>query len=316
VALAFAWIPFALAAWAVAGDPDHLRWLVAATLLFSLAHQPLTLWLVYGDAAQRRAHRSVFVWAPVVATAAVAVGMSVRPEAVAIVAGAWNVAHTLRQRYGLCRMYGRASGVDGAGDHRLLWTWLLGAVVVVLARVDLADTARALGLGRRNTVAIEFLGAGRGLAVVALPAVLIAVGAVTATWLRDERRRPVHSTARAVYVASTLSLLAVLAVAPVVGLVAYVGSHAAEYLLVVRWRMDRAAQRTADGDHVGALARRIGGATTVGVYLVGVVALIGGLRLVGGGRVAATALLTLGALHLFYDGFIWHSSRATRTEAA
>jgi hypothetical protein len=32
--------------------------------------------------------------------------------------------------------------------------------------------------------------------------------------------------------------------------------------------------------------------------------------------VAATALLTLGALHLFYDGLIWHSPTATRTSAA
>ena len=115
-----------------------LRTLVSLTLLFSFAHQPLTLWLVYGDAAQRRSHASAVVWAPVVLVLAIAVGTSVRPEVVALVAGVWNVAHTLRQRYGLCKLYGRLSGVDCGADNRLLWSWLTLAVIVAFARTDVS----------------------------------------------------------------------------------------------------------------------------------------------------------------------------------
>ena len=56
IAMALLWVPFVSAAVAVSNDPDRLRTLVSLTLLFSFAHQPLTLWLVYGDAAQRRSH--------------------------------------------------------------------------------------------------------------------------------------------------------------------------------------------------------------------------------------------------------------------
>ena len=114
-----------------------LRWLVSATLLFSFAHQPLTLWLVYGDASQRHARRRLVLWAPVVALLAVSVGMSVRPDLLALVAGVWNVAHTLRQRYGVSRLYGRLAGIDCPGDNRLLWSWLVLAVVVALTGTNL-----------------------------------------------------------------------------------------------------------------------------------------------------------------------------------
>src|ERR687897_2097491 len=140
--VAFVWVPFALAAQAVADDPERLRWLVSATLLFSFAHQPLTLWLVYGDASQRHARRRLVLWAPVVALLAVSVGMSVRPDLLALAAGVWNVAHTLRQRYGVSRLYGRLARIDCSGDNRLLWSWLVLAVGVALTGTDLRRAAQ------------------------------------------------------------------------------------------------------------------------------------------------------------------------------
>src|SRR5918994_5239547 len=167
--VAFVWVPFALAAQAVADDPERLRWLVSATLVFSFAHQPLTLWLVYGDAEQRRSHASLFTWAPLVAVAVVGIGSSVRPELLVLVAGAWNVAHTLRQRYGLSRLYGRRSGIDCSADNRMLWSWLSVAVLVALARTDLGELARDVGLGARTTSAVDTLAAAHTLGAVLVP---------------------------------------------------------------------------------------------------------------------------------------------------
>src|SRR4051794_1085201 len=76
IAMAFLWLPFAVVTFVVADDLSRLRWVVSATLLFSFAHQPLTLWLVYGDASQRRGHRRLFVFTPVVALIAVSIGTS------------------------------------------------------------------------------------------------------------------------------------------------------------------------------------------------------------------------------------------------
>jgi hypothetical protein len=313
--MAMLWVPFALAAHAVSGDQEQLRWLVSATLLFSFAHQPLTLWLVYGDPAQRRSHASLVVWAPVALGLAVAIGMSVRPDVVALVAGVWNVAHTLRQRYGLCKLYGRLSGINCGADNRLLWSWLLLAVIVGLVRTDLSALARAMGLGRRNRAAIDVLTTADVVIAALLPVALAVAIVVTARWARSESRRSTHSAPRLVYLASTAALLVTLAVDPVVGFVGYVGAHAAEYFLIVRWRVGRAAERSIPGDAVGALARRVGGGGTLGLYaavLAGFIVVINALRPNG---VTPVIVLTLGALHLFFDGVIWHAPRPVTVTA-
>ena len=307
--MALLWVPFALAALAVRHDPEHLRFLVSATLLFSFAHQPLTLWLVYGDAEQRRAHPSLVVWAPAVLVVAVVIGTTIRPDVVALVAGLWNVAHTLRQRYGLCKLYGRLGGINCGADNRLLWSWLALAVVVALARTDLSATARAIGLSRRNSGAIDVIASADAAVEIVLPAMVILAIVVTARWARNELHRSTHSTSRLAYLASTAALIALLAIDPIVGFVGYVGAHAAEYFLVVRWRVDRAAAGRLSRDAVGALARRVGGDGTLGLYAVVVVALIFALRVLEPVEVVPVIVLTLGGLHLLFDGVIWKSPR-------
>lgn len=309
LAMALLWVPFAVAAYAVSNDPDRLRTLVSFTLLFSFAHQPLTLWLVYGDAAQRRSLASPVVWAPVVLVLAVAVGTSVRPEVVALVAGVWNVAHTLRQRYGLSKLYGRLSGIESGADNRLLWSWLTLAVIVALARTDVSATARALGIGRRNTMAFDAVASAETVIAALLPVAVAVTILTTARWAQGELRRSTHSSPRLFYLASTAALLVVLAVDPIVGFVGYVGAHAAEYILVVRWRVDRAAQRPLAGDRVGALAQRVGSGGTLALYAVAIAALIVVIRLLDRSDLVTSIVLTLGALHLFFDGFIWRSPR-------
>lgn len=310
VAMALLWLPFVVAAYAAADDPDALRWLVSATLLFSFAHQPLTLWLVYGDAAQRQASPRLVVLAPFVALLAVSIGTSIRPDVVALIAGVWNVAHTLRQRYGLSRLYGRLAGIDCSGDNRLLLSWLAVAVVAALAGTNLGEAARGAGLGSRNTAAIDALAAADVLGAVLL---LIAMGvavAVTTAWLRTERHRPFHSRPRFIYLGSTAALFVVLAIEPVAGFVGYVGAHAAEYVMLVRWRIRRAGEKAAAGDGVGAMVRRIGANGSIASYAVAVVALIAGLRNLNGSQIAVAITLTLGALHLAFDSVIWRSPRA------
>ncbi|MBV8985648.1 MAG: hypothetical protein JO248_14525 [Acidimicrobiia bacterium] len=313
VTMALVWVPFALAAHAVAHDPGQLRGLVTATLLFSFAHQPLSLWLVYGDDRQRDAYRVLFTWAPVVVIAVVAAGTAVQPAVVALVAGAWNLAHTLRQRYGVSRLYGRLSAVDCASDNRLLWAWLAAAVLFALAHANLAAIARQIGLDERSTSAIDALASARGAALTLIPIAGVVAIALTARSARDEVLRTTHSPARLLYLASTALLLVILAVEPVTGFVAYVGGHAAEYFFVVQWRVDRAATKTSVGDRVGALARRVGGVGTLVLYAALIVPLTFWVKAHQESDVGIMVVLTLGALHLLYDGFIWRTPAPARS---
>ena len=131
--------------------------------------------------------------------------------------------------------------------------------------------------------------------------------AVTAAWARRELRRPTHRAPRFAYLASTAALLVVLAIDPLTGLVAYVGAHAAEHVLVVRWRIGRSAQRVDAGDRVSALARHIGIDGTIVLYAALVTTLAVGLRILKGSDVVLTVVLNFGALPILYDGFIWRS---------
>ena len=307
--MALIWVPFALAAHAAAHDPGALRGLVTATLLFSFAHQPLSLWLVYGDERQRDAYQALFTWAPLVVIAVVAAGTAVQPAVVALAAGAWNLAHTLRQRYGVSRLYGRLSGVDCATDNRLLWAWLTAAVLFAVAHANLAAIARQIGLDARNTSAIDALASARGAALMLIPIAGAVAIVLTARSARAELVRGAHSPARLLYLASTALLLVILAVEPVTGFVAYVGGHAAEYFFVVQWRVDRAATKTSVGDRVGALARRVGSGGTLLVYAAVIVPLTFWVKAHQESDIGIMVVLTLGALHLLYDGFIWRTPK-------
>jgi hypothetical protein len=315
LAMALLWIPFALAALAVGDNPEHLRWLVSATLLFSFAHQPLTLWLVYADAGQRRAHAPLVLWAPIVLVVAIAIGASATPALVVLVAGVWNVAHTLRQRYGLCKLYGRLGGIDCGADNRLLWSWLVSAVLIAFAGTNLGSTARAVGLGPRNRGLVELVASAHDVVSLLVPVALVATILMSAQWFRRELQRSTHSTTRLVYLGSTAALLTLLAINPVAGFVAYIGAHAAEYFFVVRWRLDRAAERTIPGDRVGSLARQVGGAGTLALYAIAVIVLIVSLRVLQPGAAGPVIVLTLGALHLLFDGVIWRSPRPATSNA-
>jgi hypothetical protein len=313
IAMALLWVPFAVGAFALGGDEANAERLVSATLLFSFAHQPLTLWLVYGDRAQRSSHAALVVLAPAVLAVAVVVGSMARVELVALVAGLWNVGHTLRQRYGICRLYGRMSGIDCGADNRLLWSWLAAATVFAFTRHDLVATARSAGIGPRNRAAIEVVGAAGAMLSVLLPVVIAVAAITTVRWVSREIGRPVQSGARLTYLLSTAALLLVLAIDPLVGFVGYVGAHAAEYFLVVHWRVGRAARRGDDGDAVGSLARRVGGGGTLVLYGVAVLALLATLRAAQPHGLVPVAVLTLGGLHLLFDGVIWHAPRPIPT---
>ena len=124
-----AWVPFSLAAWLTIGSSSALATVVATTLLISLAHQPLTLGLIYGDPAQFAVAKKIFTFGPFVFVAAIIFGNWLSLALVGVVAGLWNAEHTLMQRYGLVRIYGRKAGEGQRSDEKpLLFSWLLFAL--------------------------------------------------------------------------------------------------------------------------------------------------------------------------------------------
>ena len=116
VVLGFCWLPVALVVHEAEPHLTAVQSIMGVIFLISFAHQPLTLGLVYGDPALRHAHPRLYRWAPWVVFALVVIGLNVSLTLVAVMAGLWNAEHTLMQRYGVMRIYGRK-----VGDTKVAW---------------------------------------------------------------------------------------------------------------------------------------------------------------------------------------------------
>jgi hypothetical protein len=311
--IALCWIPVfaAVALLEARRGPaaDHtVAVLFSGVFLFSLLHQPLTLALVYGDKDKFQERRALFTWSPLVFVPLVAVAVLFDLWIIVPVAAIWNTVHTLQQRYGLCRIYGRKAGYGSARlDRTLLYSWLVAALVIVgsapttlrlMARVMLDDTNRG---------AVEALTSIRPYALwLLVPAVAVALGTLAAV-LRQERAH-VHEANRAkwIYQASTLTLLASIAIDPLAGLIAYVCAHSIEYFVVVYQTLRSRYGGKPATTLLGRVARS---ARARALFLVGFI----GAFLVLVLRLPSLvpwpeyiiALYSVGILHFWYDSFIW-----------
>ena len=282
--------------------------MMGVIFLISFAHQPLTLGLVYGDPAQRNAHRTLYRWAPWVAFAVIVIGLNVSLTAVALMAGLWNAEHTLMQRYGVMRIYGRKAGDDhGRIEKPMLIIWLVAGVAYIGGYVDLAHMVDKLGFGGTNARSIGLLGDLSPIARVIFWIAAITGLAYVVQWWRAERRlgvaasRPKHW-----YALGTAGLIIAVMIDPIAGVAAYVGAHAIEYFAVVhsslRKRADPAPVATATRTPARRLAAYL-------AYFVAIGSVVYLTRAPFDGRIYAFAVLFFGALHILYDGFVWKLRR-------
>lgn len=313
VGLALVWVPFAVVAHLFESDTARLQWWMSLTFLVSFAHQPLTVALVYGDPAQFSLAKRIFTWSPLVFAAAVFAALHVSFTTLAIVGGLWNAEHTLMQRYGMVRIYGRKVGQDdGRLERAMLFCWLALALVWIGADTRTPGRADTLGLGSANRQGVEVLTDFQPLlAVLAAPVAIGAVG-LFAAWVRAERQRYVAGTAnpaKQVYVASTAVLFAVMLVDPIAGFIGYVGAHAVEYFVVVHQALGRRYPERAAGVPISAAVGRLGRTGFLALYVAIIVALVTALERAGSFTLYGVVFFTLGGLHVFYDGFIWKLRR-------
>jgi hypothetical protein len=308
LALAFCWVPFALAAHLLEGSPGLLAVLVAGVFLLSFAHQPLTMGLVYGDPVQFAARRRLYLVAPLVFAVAILIGQAVSLTLVALVAGLWNAEHTLMQRYGLTRIYGRKAGDDHGGlEKPMLISWLVLAVIWVAAFVDVDAALQRVHLGATNARGVRILGQlSTGARWLVLPAVVVVV-VLSLRWWRAERSLGAAANpAKHLYLAATAALIATIVIDPVAGLVAYVGSHALEYFVIVH----RSLRGRADDAPVARATSSPGGRALVyTAYFAALAVLLAFTYPPLGGHGYAFVILFFGALHILYDGFVWKLRR-------
>jgi hypothetical protein len=307
--VALVWIPvFLLARQAVAGNGPlgslSLTKLVDLTLLFSFMHQPLTLPLVYADGRQFSQRRALFTWAPVIALAAAVTAVGFNLWVVVPIAAIWNTIHTLQQRYGLCRIYSRKAGYGSALlDRAVLYLWMAATLLLVAANPSTKSLLDRVDIGANNDSAVRILTSVRPYAMALLVPVAALAVIVTVAIFRQEATAGRPNAGKWLYQASSLALIASIAINPIAGFVAYVAAHAIEYVIVV-YRNARSRTAGPEGEHtpLGRMARtRLGRAA----FVLAVMAFAGIVHAQLHQNAYLVVLYTVGALHFLYDGVIW-----------
>ncbi|WP_436794144.1 hypothetical protein [Actinospongicola halichondriae] len=304
VLVAFAWVPIWLVAHAVRADTDAVAALAGWVLLISFAHQPVTLPLIYGDVRERRRRTRLLVAAPVVAVVAAFVGLTISVLVTALAAAAWNGHHTLRQRYGILRVYGRKVGqTDGDHEQGILFWWFGAAVAVVFADPGAPDKLQALPLGRVNTQIIDLLAMLRPIAVVVALVTIVGASITTWRWASLERTRDRLNPAKYLYLFGAFGLFAMAPVDPVATVLGFALAHSIEYFVVVHGTVRR---RATAGSLLERVVRpRFGPALFLTIYTGMVLALVAGLKTGLSRNLFGAIYLGFGALHFAYDGLIW-----------
>ncbi len=306
--LGWCFVPVALVVHFAEPHVSLVQSMVAVIFLVSFAHQPLTLGLVYGDPVQRAAHRRLYLWAPLVATAVIMIGLSISLTLVGLVAGLWNAEHTLMQRYGVLRIYGRKAGDDhGSLEKPMLIVWLVTALAFIAAYVDLEQLVLKLGLDDTNARGVRLLDPLRVPATVLFWVGVVISVVLAVRWWRAERSLgATASPAKHLYALGTLGLVVVVMIDPIAGVAGYVAAHAIEYFAVVHRSL-----RTRRDDAPVAVATstpwRRGGIYVL--YFAIIAAVVIGTARPFDGRMYAFAILFFGALHILYDGFVWKLRR-------
>jgi hypothetical protein len=314
--VALAWVPVFVLAHAATrrhgpGADSSIRTMLDGALVLSFLHQPLTLALVYGDRRRFDGHRRLFLVGPVVATAVIVTILRLHEAALIVpVAAVWNTVHTLQQRYGLSRVYSRKAGYGSARlDRAVLYVWMGAALLAVAAARETTALITRLSLDDTTRKSVTLLTRLRPYAAVALVPAIVASLVIAGRLVHQERQAAHPNPAKWLYQASSLALIATIAIDPAAGFVAYVAAHAFEYVVVVY----KTAHRDATSARSTGTARGLpwlAGSMPGRVLAVGGVmgaAFLVHLRVAGDAYNAI--LFTVGALHFTFDGAIWKLRR-------
>ena len=319
--ISLSWVPVflvvhVLGAHAGASGASALRSGLSFAFLLSFMHQPLTFGLIYPDASRFRLHWKLFTFGPLVA---VAIGSAAAISSWSIVipvAAAWNLQHTLQQRYGIERIYSGRSGYGSARlDRAFAYVPMAAVLAIVAARPGTTALIERTSLDSMNAGAVRLLTDARPVASVLAVLALGAMAAVILMTVAQERAAgsPANpaNPAKWLYQAASLALLLAIVVDPAAGLVAYVCAHAVEYAVVV----DRTAQRRygrLEGSDQGAGSESVPLLGHIAANPYGRLAFFGGIAFLAAlthGMVPGTAynavLYSVGALHFTFDAVIW-----------
>jgi hypothetical protein len=208
------------------------------------------------------------------------------------------------QRYGLARVYGRKAHDDqGVLERWMLVAWFLVPLLWVAATGRLQAVLNRLSSRSVDAEAARLLARMTDEAAVALGIAGLVAVYLTARWIRAEIRTPTENPGKWLYLGSTAGMFAVAVVDPLAAVIGFVASHSVEYFALVSRSV---GAETRHPGTLGRVARRRHGRLFffAGYGVLATLAFLALYRL-SPASVLLLAVLTIGAVHFFYDAFIW-----------
>ena len=325
---AFPWIPFLFVIaygldwqgdFSLANNKETFK--LVATFLFALnfTHRNYTYFVTYGDRSAFLTRKHLFIGTPFVVFATVLTVYYIRhPYYLGIMLSLlamWNLWHTIMQRHGIFRGYARKlhSGFNTPKHGRLdlLLLWSITFFAIALGTIFYLDLVKEYRVARPTVRVLEpiFTSYPVLITVVFGGVMLVVFG----LWVREEWRYAipmVKRLPRLTFLASHVSLFALILINPVFGAFAFGFSHSVEYLAYVHAIQASKMQRR---QHPGFFANicwnkiLLGALLLIGLQILAFYCLP---YVISRKDVFLKTFLSGTAfIHFFYDGIIWKKSK-------
>lgn len=284
---------------------DHIGVIILIVLLVNYIHRHYTFALVYVQKEEFEKRKKIYILLPLIAALVTIIFIYVDAFKILLTLSVlWTMYHSVYQKYGITRVYSRKAGYGEAWIEKgVIFSWFVYLIF------GLADKEKATLLKyQAGRVILDYIGGYMNyLATLSYFFLAVAVSFTLLFAYQEFKNRHRVSTAKVLYVISTLILYFIFFHSLIVGYIVFAFSHALEYIVFVNVFVNSKYKKKQDSDSLfGKISKKqwlYSGLFSIGIVVVCLL----GMEL----NENAFTIYIVGSsfLHFIYDGLIWKVRR-------
>ena len=298
----FGWIPVFLS---LIVFKEHMGFIILFVLMFTSVHRHYTFALVYGEKEEFEKRKTLYVLLPIMAVLVTFASLYLDVFQILVaVSVPWVLYHSVSQKYGITRIYSRKAGYGKAWIEKgVIFSWFVYLFFALMGKEK--DTLHQYRAGK---VILSLVGDYLGyLTLISYFLLAVAVFFTLLFVYQEFKNRHQLSTAKVLYVFSTLLLYFIFFHSLVVGYIVFGFSHALEYIAFVNIFVNSKYKKKPDSMSPLAMASKklwlYSALFSIGILVLSLL----GMKL----NENAFLIYIVGSsfLHFIYDGLIWKVRR-------
>lgn len=298
----FGWIPVFLS---LIVFKEHIGFIILFVLMFTSVHRHYTFALVYGEKEEFEKRKTMYVLLPIIAVLVTFVSLYLDSFQILVALSVpWVLYHSVSQKYGITRIYSRKAGYGEAWIEKgVIFSWFVYLFFALMEKEK-----GTLHQYRAGKVILGFVGDYLGyLTLISYFLLAVAVFFTLLFVYQEFKNRHQLSTAKVLYVFSTLLLYFIFFHSLVVGYIVFGFSHALEYIAFVNIFVNSKYKKKPDSSSPLAMASKklwlYSSLFSIGILVLSLL----GMKL----NENAFLIYIVGSsfLHFIYDGLIWKVRR-------